>query len=161
MSAAGLAGAARAFAAGDANAAKSPNPLPGVWTYRSFKAIPDIATPFDKLEFWRATLTIAEAPALGEFKGKIEGGPGESLVLSGSVSYGTLLTARFQGLGDGAASKDWLYDYLGWLTPAWPNGVDQRPALVGTVVRTKPHKDGTGTALAGVVAQWIAVRRDG
>jgi hypothetical protein len=40
-------------------------------------------------------------------------------------------------------------------------GVDQRPAIVGTICRAIPHSSGSGgTAPAGVVAQWIAVRAD-
>jgi hypothetical protein len=70
------------------------------------------------------------------------------------------ITARFTGKGDKSESKDWLYDYLAFLIPAWPIGVDQRPAIVGTAIRTKPHKSGTGMGPAGVVSQWIAVKQD-
>jgi hypothetical protein len=38
------------------------------------------------------------------------------------------------------------------------NGVNQRPALQGSIVRTVPHSD--GQAKAGHVSSWIAVRRD-
>jgi len=42
----------------------------------------------------------------------------------------------------------------------WPNGIDQVPAIVGTIVRTIPHSSGSGgVAPAGVVAQWIAVKQ--
>ena len=49
--------------------------------------------------------------------------------------------------------------------PDWPNGVQQRAAIVGSVVRTIPHsgavKDGQKTiAPAGVVASFYAVRTD-
>jgi hypothetical protein len=138
----------------------SANGFVGKWTYRSFRSIPDITTPFDKLEFWRATLTVDEPGLPGMFKGRLDGDPGEGLALSGVVSYGTVVTARFTGQGDQDQSKDWLYDYLAFLVPAWPNGVNQVPAIIGTTVRTKPHKSGSGMAPAGVVAQWIAVRRD-
>jgi hypothetical protein len=138
----------------------SANPLVGKWTYRSFRSIPDISTPFEKLELWRATLTVEESATLGAFQGRLDGEPGEGLILNGTISYGGTVAVRFQGRGDGNASKDWVYDYLGFLIPQWNNGVDQRPALVGTIVRTKSHKSGTGIAPAGSVAQWIAVKRD-
>jgi hypothetical protein len=44
---------------------------------------------------------------------------------------------------------------MGFVVPEWPNGVDQRPAMVGSTVRTVPH-DG---APAGSVASWIAVKQ--
>jgi hypothetical protein len=44
------------------------------------------------------------------------------------------------------------------VVPAWPNGIDQRPAMVGSIVRTVPHPGGSGGVNpAGVVASWIAV----
>lgn len=57
-----------------------------------------------------------------------------------------------------SSGEEWVYDYLGYLVPVWPNGVDQRPAIVGSIVRTKPHS--MGNAPAGYVAQWIAVKQD-
>lgn len=51
-----------------------------------------------------------------------------------------------------------LYDYLGFVVPAWPNGINQVPAITGAIVRTVPHASGTGgVAPAGVVCSWIAV----
>jgi hypothetical protein len=38
------------------------------------------------------------------------------------------------------------------------NGVDQRPAIVGTIVRTLTHTN--WQELAGVTASFIAVKRD-
>ena len=129
--------------------------LAGTWTYRSFLADPNVATPFNNLEFGRGNITVVDAP-VGTFKGRIFG-PGWALELSGSIGYGTPWSVRFQGKGNVGGSQ-WIYDYIGWVVPAWPNGVDQRPAMVGSIVRTIPHPDGSGgTAPAGVVAQWIAV----
>jgi hypothetical protein len=84
---------------------------------------------------------------------ELEGMPG----LSGSSSFGNPFTVRFQGVGDAADSLGQIYDYVGYLIPVWPNGVQQRPALVGSVVRTVPHNG--GTAPAGIVASWIALKR--
>jgi len=49
------------------------------------------------------------------------------------------------------------YDDSGYPVPVWPNGVDQVPAIVGSVVRTEPHQP---NAEPGHVASWIAVKRD-
>lgn len=69
------------------------------------------------------------------------------------------MQARFQGKGV-VSGEEWVYDYIGWLVPAWPNSNDtlQRPAIVGSVVRTVPHSSGSGgVAPAGVVASFYAV----
>ena len=61
------------------------------------------------------------------------------------------------------SGAEWIYDYIGWLVPAWPNsdGRLQRDAIVGSVVRTIPHSNGQGgTSPAGVVASFYAVRVD-
>ncbi len=66
-------------------------------------------------------------------------------------------------VGNNAAppsGEEWIYDYEGYVIKPWPNGVDQVPAIVGTIVRVIPHSNGSGgTAPAGVVAQWIAVKQ--
>lgn len=134
--------------------------LSGTWTYRSFLANPDLSADFDKLEFGRGNIRIDPAVA-GRFTGLIYG-PGWQLDLSGSISYGNPFTTNFEGRGlvDGAA---WIYGYEGYVIRQWPNGINQRPAIVGTIVRVIPHPTGPGgesTAPAGVVAEWIAVKQD-
>ena len=47
------------------------------------------------------------------------------------------------------ASGRLVYDYEARLVPSWPNGVHQRPALVGSVIRTVPHPAGAGQTRAG------------
>ncbi|HET9766953.1 MAG TPA: hypothetical protein VFS60_08900 [Thermoanaerobaculia bacterium] len=137
----------------------SDNPFVGSWTYRSLLNNPDINADFDSLEFGRATIVIEEAP-MQLLKGTI-GGPGWSLALKGARQYGNPMHARFQGVGK-VGGAEWIYDYEGYLVPAWPNGVDQRPAIVGSVIRTIPHPSGgTGkVAPAGVTASFYAVRTD-
>ena len=66
------------------------------------------------------------------------GGPGWSLTLKRRRQYGNPMHVRFQGTGIVSGEK-WIYDYEGYLVPHWPNGVDQRPAIVGSVIRTIPH----------------------
>ena len=133
----------------------------GSWTYRSLLNDPDLGTDFDALEFGRASLAIVETGP-GEIGGTI-GGPGWSLALHGGVGFGSPMQARFQGSGtvDGAP---WVYDYLAWRVPVWPGSSDgqQIPALVGSVTRTVAHPSGDGgTAPAGVVASFYAVRQPG
>jgi len=139
---------------------KDPTPVPasfaGTWTYRSFLSNPDIQVDFDKLEFARATLAIETAP-FGNLRGRLSFDD-DFLALKGSLFYGNPFTARFQGTGATPNTQGWVYDYLGFLVPQWPNGIAQRPCIVGTVIRTVPHSD--GKAKAGVVASFIAVRRD-
>jgi hypothetical protein len=128
--------------------------LVGKWAYRSFLSNPDLSADFNSLEFGRATMTISDAP-MGVLDGSI-GGPGWSLSLSGSINYGDPYSLRFQGKGM-VGGEQWIYDYAGYTIKPWPNGVNQVPAIVGSVVRSVPHSSGTGTAPAGVVCSWIAV----
>src|SRR4051812_21217670 len=129
--------------------------LAGKWTYRSFLNDSDLSTQFNDLEFGRGTITIHEAP-MGVFQGTI-GGPGWSLDLTGSINYGDPFSLRFQGKGV-VGGEEWIYDYIGYVIKPWPNGVNQVPAITGSVVRTIPHSSGSsGTAPAGVVCSWIAI----
>jgi hypothetical protein len=136
----------------------SENPLVGRWTYRSLLNERDVDTSFDKLEFGRGTIVIEDA-APEVLRGTI-GGPGWSLSLHGSRAYGSPMQVRFQGKGV-VSGEEWIYDYIGWLVPVWPNSdaTKQRSAIVGSVVRTVPHSSGTGgVSPAGVVASFYAVR---
>ena len=141
--------------------AQSPNigSLAGIWTYRSLLNDLDLSTAFNALEFGRANISIDDAP-MGVFKGRIYG-PGWSLDLNGSIGYGTPWAVRFQGKGV-VGGEEWIYDYIGYVVPPWPNGVAQRPSIVGSIVRTIPHSGGQpGTVSpAGVVASSYAVRTD-
>ena len=138
----------------------SDNPFVGTWTYRSLLNDSDMNKNFNDLEFGRGDLVIAEADSQ-LLQGTI-GGPGWSLTLHGSRGYGSPMQVRFQGKGL-VSGEEWVYDYSGWLVPVWPNSDAslQRPAIVGSVVRTVPHaSSGGGTAPAGVVASFYAVRQD-
>lgn len=138
----------------------SDNPFVGKWTYRSLLNDPDVNQDFDKLEFGRGTIVIEEAePQL--LRGTI-GGDGWSLNLHGSRAYGSPMQVRFQGRGL-VGGEEWVYDYIGWLVPVWPssNASMERPAIVGSVTRTVPHKsDSGGTSPAGAVASFYATRQD-
>jgi hypothetical protein len=137
-----------------------PNPVVGDWTYRSLLSDPDPNTPFGNLAFAVADLRFDEAP-FGQVVGRLSFGD-DYLGLKGTLTFGNPFTARFQGVGATPGTieqgRPWIYDYLGFVAPAWPNGIDQRPAILGTVVRTATHSQ--GQAKAGLVASWIAVRKD-
>jgi len=134
------------------------NPFVGKWIYRSFLNDPDISKSFDDIRLGAGTIVIAQAP-LQILKGTI-GGQGWSLTLAGSREYGSPMHARFQGTGVNNGEK-WIYDYDGYLVPHWPHGVDQRPAIVGSVIRTVPHSGSDGTVHpAGVVGSFFAVKSD-
>ena len=137
----------------------SENPFVGHWTYRSLLNDPDVNADFNKLEFGRATITLEEGP-MDLLTGTI-GGPGWSLALHGARAYGSPMQVRFQGKGI-VSGSEWIYDYIGWLVPVWPNSdsIKQRAAIVGSVTRTIPHPSNGGTAPAGVVASFYAVRAD-
>jgi hypothetical protein len=140
----------------------SDNPFVGSWTYRSLLNDSDVNTDFDALEFGRGTIVINDAP-MQLLTGTI-GGPGWSLALKGAREYGNPMHARFQGTGI-VNGEQWVYDYDGYLVPAWPNGVQQVPAIIGSVIRTVPHSGGAPKGggpppinPAGVVVSFYAVR---
>jgi hypothetical protein len=137
----------------------------GKWTYRSMLNDPDLhllpnGNPdFNAVAFGWGTIEIAEEP--GQVVRGTIGGEGWSLDLRGTKSYGHPMEIRFQGKGL-VGGEEWIYDYVGWLVPLWPNAepFPQRAAIVGSIVRTIPHSSsGGGTSPAGVVASWYAVRQ--
>lgn len=136
------------------------NPFVGRWVYRSLLNDPRISTDFDDLEFGRAVIEIVESP-MQTLRGTI-GGSGWELKLYGAREYGSPMQARFEGRGL-VGGETWVYDYICWLVPNWPlsNPRLQRPALVGSVVRSVAHAaSGGGTAPPGVTASFYAVRLD-
>ena len=129
----------------------------GTWTYRSLINNPDLSADFDSLEFGRANLQIT-IPSPGVVAGKIYG-TGWSLELNGSFQEGAPASLWFQGSGV-VGGAPWVYDYLCYVVPHIPNGINQVPALVGSVTRAIPHPDGQGgTSPAGVVASFVAVKQ--
>ena len=151
----------------------SDNPFVGSWAYRSFVNDPDLSkdSNMNNLLFGDGTLTIT-APSSDTMGGTIGGSLGPPpagnwlLNLHGSIGYGSPGQIRFQGVGL-VNGEEWIYDYIGWLVPVWPNSNDtlQRAAIVGSVVRTVPHHgtnaDGSmGSTVhpAGVVASFYAVQ---
>jgi len=138
----------------------SDNPWVGRWAYRSLLNDPDLKKPFNDLQFGQGMIEIDDGPP-DLLTGTI-GGPGWKLDLHGSRTYGNPGQVRFQGTGLVGGEK-WIYDYIGWLVPVWPNSNSrlQRPAFVGSVVRTIPHSSSDGgVSPAGGVASFYAVKMD-
>lgn len=135
--------------------------LAGKWTYRSFHNNPapvtDSAETALGLFFAEADFTLVDAPG-DKLNGVIDW-PGGGLDFAGDVMPATAtapLTFHIIGSGrPGTGTDGWEYDYYGHLAHPWPNGVNQVPALVGSVIRAKPH----GAAPAGYVASFVAVRQ--
>ncbi|CAF2500815.1 unnamed protein product [Rotaria sp. Silwood2] len=129
----------------------------GNWTYRSFMNHPDETLSFNDLYFALATLEITDSRNIGILQGRlIFSDNADIMSLQGSIHYGYPFTLRFQGIGSTPNIKNFTYDYIGFLVPQWPNGIDQRPSIVGSVIRTLPHGDHP----AGEVASFIAVKRN-
>lgn len=126
----------------------------GNWTYRSFVNNADQNVEPNQLLFGMGTLMLKNAGS-GKLAGTL-GGTGWSLDLAGAVTEGDPVKLRWQGQGL-IGGENWVYDYLGYVVPSWPNGIDQKDAIVGSIIRTVPHSG--GTAKAGLVASWYAVRQ--
>jgi hypothetical protein len=134
------------------------NPFAGKWTYRSYHNRPEVIVDQDAnaalgLLFGEGVITVQDTD-LQTFKGSFDMGGGYLLEMAGTVK-GSPATFEISGKGvPGTLTDGWQYDYVGYLVPNWPNGIGQVPAIVGTVIRTKPH----GNAKAGYVASFIAVK---
>jgi len=113
--------------------------LAGKWTYRSFLSNSDLSVPFNNLEFGRGTITVAEAP-------RADGDDWRSSLVAGSQWFHQLRGSLFSSLSRQRhrGKEEWVYDYIGCVIKPWPNGVNQVPAMTGSVVRTIPHSDGSG-----------------
>jgi len=135
----------------------------GKWTYRSYRSLPDITVGDDaqkalSLLFGEGVMTIADGDPKA-IKGSFDMGGGYVLDLRGSIkpaAGAAPAIMQVRGIGRPSTLTDhWEYDYQGYLAWTWPEGVGQVPAIVGTVLRAKPH----GTAKAGVVASFIATKQ--
>lgn len=136
--------------------------IAGAWTYRSFHNDPAPVGGDPQaalgLFFAEATFTFSIV-ADNRLEGTIDWGSG-GLDLTGTiapVAGDESVDVEIIGMGrPGTQTDGWRYDYSGTLAHTWSNGVDQRPAIVGSVIRTLPH----GNAPAGYVASFVAVKRD-
>jgi len=158
--------------------------LPGKWTYRSYLNRADIMVGADpgpavnaldpiygqgnaatasqaltalNLVFGEGVMTF-DQPSGNNVTGTFDMGGGFVLDLKGTMQTNAAGDIAVELYGTGrpnTPTDNWEYDYKATTTPKWPNGVDQIPTLVGTVIRAKPH----GTAKAGVVASFIAIKQ--
>ena len=164
-----------------AGAAAWDTSLPGKWTYRSYlnradvivgddpePAVRNLAAIFGQgstannaakalgLVFGEGIMTF-NPPSGNNVTGTFDMGGGLVLDLKGTMQTSAAgdITVELFGTGrDNTPTANWEYDYRASTTPKWPNGVNQIPTLVGTVIRAKPH-DGQP---AGVVASFIAIK---
>ncbi len=141
--------------------------LNGNWTYRSFLNNPDmVRDPNDPndckkaldLIFGEGTLSINVTDET-TLRGVLDFGGGFVMDLFGTIIAGSALmpaTLMVTGTGrEGTSTAKWVYQYLGYIVPNWPQGVGQVSAIVGTVVRTIPHDDRS----AGEVASFVIVKQ--
>jgi hypothetical protein len=132
------------------------SPFAGEWTYRSFHNKPDPVNTFDDLRLGQATLTL-ESIGSELLSGTLSFG-NDSLVMTGTVQDTEPPTVRLRATGiEGTGTAGWIYDYLGYLAPTWPEGDAQRSAIVGTLIRIVPHEP---DRQAGYSASFVAVSRD-
>ena len=133
------------------------NPFLGKWVYRSlFNTVPPVQK-LDDLLLWEATLTIVgDGPDL--ITGSLSAG-GYTLNLQGAVDHSQIeprIRMRATGV-KGTPTDGWIYDYSGSLSYHWPEGDQQRPAIVGTVIRTVPHAP---SRPAGASYSFVAVSQE-
>jgi hypothetical protein len=158
--------------------------LPGKWTYRSYRNQANVIVGADpdpavvaldpiygkgnagtassalkalNLVFGEGIMTF-DKPSGDKITGVLDMGGGYFLDLKGTMhttSSGDIAVEIFGYGRAGTPTDNWEYDYKATTTPKWPNGIDQIPCLVGTVIRAKPH----GTAPAGYVASFIAIKQ--
>lgn len=158
----GLGAAFARLSAADAAAgpdATGTSVLSGTWTYRSFH---NRAALVDDSPRKALSLIFAEALFTFDIAGDALTGrldwPGGGLNLTGTVQQpepnGSLSVAIVGSGRTNTSTQGWQYDYRASLAYRWPNGVNQVPALLGTVIRTKPHSG----APAGYVASFIALK---
>jgi hypothetical protein len=141
----------------------APAAITGAWVYRSYLNRPDVIVGGDpakalSLLFGEGVMTFDVNPE-GALKGNLDMGGNMVLDLAGTVSAPAgpePVLLRIAGIGrPGTPTDGWEYDYVGYLAETWPNGIDQIPAVAGTVIRAKPH----GGGKAGVTASFSAVKK--
>jgi hypothetical protein len=136
--------------------------LNGKWTYRSFLNKPDMVgnDPNKALAliFGEGILSINVTDE-ATLRAVLDFGGASAMDLVGTIFGGSAITPEvliITGTGrEGTNTAKWVYQYQGYVVPSWPQGVNQVPAIVGTVVRTIPH----GSGPAGVVASFVIVKQ--
>lgn len=150
--------ASTAAAAGPTMAAEA-SILSGRWTYRSYvnttTLVGDDKDRALALIFGEGSY-VFDPPAGTVLTGTLDMGGGRVLDLKGKITETAPLAVAISGYGRAGTPTDgWEYDYYASLAYRWPDGVNQTPALLGSVIRAKPH----GGKPAGVVASFVAVKQ--
>jgi len=133
------------------------NPFAGTWTYRSFHNNPKPVQSFDEIRLAQADLVLNEAGP-DWLEGTLSFGK-SSLEMAGvstCVEGRWQLRMRAKGL-DKTDTCGWVYDYVGEMAAEWPTGDGQRPAIVGTVIRSVYHDPDRD---AGLSYSFVAVKRE-
>jgi hypothetical protein len=135
--------------------------LSGSWTYRSFNPtfVRGNETPQEDALILAddVVLTLRPTPDPAGLAGEIEW-QGGGLDLNGTVVVGGSVSFDLVGIGR-RETDGWEYRYQGSTTPWRPNVTDQRPTLVGSVFRAKPHNGVPIRSPAGYVASFIAMKQ--
>lgn len=137
----------------------------GVWTYRSFHNRPESVDNLSQILFGEGELLLNPNESGGFVSSTLSFGADYRMTIRGGAVAGTTssvgrrpATARFQAIGaEGTDAEGWVYEYVGYLIPQWSTGVNQRLAIVGSVIRVVPHSN--GQAPAGYVGSFVAVKR--
>ncbi len=136
--------------------------LTGYWTYRSFLNTPQPVDDFNKVKFAEAELYLNAQPSgavLGSLSFPAADKDSERLFMdiTGRVVDESTLALELEGIGrKDTVIAEFDDKYSGAPAHTWDEGKGQRLALVGTVLRAKPH----GNAPAGATASFVAVKRD-
>jgi hypothetical protein len=133
--------------------------LQGRWTYRSYRNTSALvggdAQAALGLIFGEGVFDFTTADG-DRFGGALGMGTGYALTLQGELLPGDPPGFAIVGLGiEGTPTAGWRYDYRGVAGHRWPDGVDQVPSLLGTVIRVNAHGP---SSPAGYTASFIAVR---
>ncbi|MEP7237385.1 MAG: hypothetical protein ABI685_05960 [Ferruginibacter sp.] len=150
-------------------APKDGSVINGTWTYRSMLNGTDVNTDFDSLAFAAATMQLTIS-GIDSIKGTIYWfldsamTQKQGLVLRGKYFYNDSTLCYFmEGIGDSSLnSTGWQYNYQGFYTPQWPEGIDQATVFTGSVVRVKKHSCdslGNNCHMPGVVASTYIVKQ--
>jgi hypothetical protein len=137
----------------------SSSDIAGLWTYRSFHndPVPVGNDPQKALDLIFAEADLTIKPISGhDFAATLEW-DGGGMDLKGEMIKGSPDTPiAFAAVGygrPGTSTDGWEYAYNGCLAYKWPDGVGQVPALVGSILRVKPHNGEP----AGYTASFVAV----
>lgn len=133
--------------------------LQGRWVYRSLRNNKDPDTPFDALAFGLGIIEFKKIAGGRILDSSLDMGNNFILTLKGEVSDGgggpVSLKWRGEGVPD-SPTQGWIYDYQGYVAPAWRKATDKTIILIGSVLRTVAH----GQAPAGVTGTFYMVKLD-